>query len=311
MRYRKLGRTGLEVSEIGMGLWEIGGESMGQVNDEVSLAAMRRAWELGVNFLDTADVYGYGRSERILGRFLKEVPRDEVFIATKVGLWRSGDRSPNAYTQVDMIIEDCEASLKRLEVDYIDVYQNHLRWDENWEVFAEALIRLKQAGKARLVGLSTNDLDYVRRFDHVTGGLDTLQLDYNLLDRTPEAQLLPYCLERGIGVIVRTPLARGKLTGKFGRSTTFPEADVRRKWLTEANRPGFLRDIELVERLRFLEQGRTMGQAALAYVLAHPATSTAIPGAKTPQQVEQNVLAVERKLSASEMAHLLEVLAET
>jgi myo-inositol catabolism protein IolS len=307
MQYRSLGKTGLQVSEVSIGLWAIGGDAWGPVEDRDSLAAIECAWELGVIFLDTADVYGRGHSEELLGRFLKTVRRDKVYVATKVGLWRG--RQPNPYKDPQMIIEDCEASLKRLGTDYIDVYQDHVWWDENTEIFTEALARLKEQGKVRFVGLSANDFAYIQRFDQAIGGMDTLQLDYSLLNRHPERDALPYCQEHHIAVIVRGPLAMGKLTGKFTPETTFPEGDIRRGWLEGANRERFLRDLDLVERLRFLADGRTMAQAALAYVLAHPAVSTTIPGAKNRQQVEDNVQASARPLRQEELAQIEEVMA--
>lgn len=305
MRYRTLGKTGLEVSEVSLGLWAVGGDAWGPVEDEESLAAMRSAHELGVNFFDTADVYGRGRSEELLATFLASVPRDQVYVATKVGLWRG--REPNPYTDEQMVIEDCEASLQRLGVEQVDVYQDHVWWDENAEVFAGALRRLKEQGKVRFVGLSANDFDYVRHFDDAIGGMDTLQLDYSLLNREPEREVLPYCQEHGIGVIVRGPLAMGKLTGKFNADTTFAEGDIRADWVKGEQREKFLRDLDLVERLSFLAEGRTMAQAALAYVLAHPAVSTTIPGAKRPQQVADNVAASDRPLNEQELARIAEV----
>lgn len=307
MKYRPLGKTTLQVSEIGLGLWAIGGDAWGPVDDGESLAAIRRAWDLGVNFFDTADVYGRGHSEALLGRFLKTVPRDQIYVATKVGRWR-GER-PNPYTDPQLIIADCEASLKRLGTDYIDVYQKHVSWDENTEVFATAFQRLKEQGKVRFVGVSSNDLAAIRRFDRAIGGMDTLQLDYSLLNRHPEQEILPYCRERGIGVIVRGPLAMGKLTGKFTPATTFPEGDIRRRWLEGEQRERFLRDLETVGRLRFLAEGRTMAQAALAFVLAHPAVATIIPGAKNPQQVAENVQATEHPFRPDELARIQRVLA--
>jgi myo-inositol catabolism protein IolS len=307
MQYRILGKTGLNVSIIGMGLWAIGGDAWGPVDDENSLAAMQKAWELGVNFYDTADVYGRGRSEGLLARFLKNVPRDKIYVATKVGLWRKGSERPNPYTDPAMIMEECEASLQRLGIDHIDVYQDHVWWDENTEVFAEAFLKLKQQGKIRFGGVSTNDFNYIRHFDEAMNGMDTLQIDYSILNRRPEKDALPYCLERNIGVIVRGPLAMGKLTGKFTSETTFPEGDVRRGWTSPEHRANFIRDLEFAEKLRFLENGRTMAQAALAYVLAHPAVSTVIPGAKTPEQVADNVGAIDRQLTEEEMARLRQV----
>lgn len=234
------------------------------------------------------------------------VPRDQVYVATKVGLWRG--RQPNPYVDEQMVIEDCDASLRRLGVDYIDVYQDHVWWDENTEVFAGALQRLKEQGKARFVGLSANDHSYVKHFDEAIGGMDTLQLDYSMLNRGPERETLPYCQERGIGVIVRGPLAQGKLTGKFTPDTTFPEGDIRRAWTEGEQREAFLRDLALVEQMSFLAKDRTLAQAALGFALAHPAVSTTIPGAKRPSQVQDNITASELPLSDEELARAREVL---
>ena len=307
MIYRALGKTGLEVSEVSLGLWAVGGDAWGPVQDEESLAAMRSAFDAGVNFFDTADVYGRGHSEELLGQFLADVPREDVYVATKVGLWRG--RQPNPYVDEQMIIEDCEASLRRLGVEYIDLYQDHVWWDENTEVFTAALRRLKEQGKVRFVGLSANDHDYVRHFDDAIGGMDTLQLDYSLLNREPENETLPYCQQHGIGVIVRGPLAMGKLTGKFSADSTFAEGDIRGDWVNSDNREAYLADLEAAERLSFLADGRTLAQAALAYVVAHPAVSTTIPGAKRPSQVEDNVAAVDHPLTEAELSRIQAALA--
>ena len=165
MKYRTLGKTGLEVSGVSVGMWAIGGDAWGPVEDADSLAAIRRAWELGVNFYDTADVYGRGRSERILAQLISDVPREQIVIATKVGLWLAGGERPNPYTEPQMIIDDCVASLKRLGIETIDVYQCHLWFDENVEVFAEAFLKLKEQGKIRFAGVSTNDFLHLKHFD--------------------------------------------------------------------------------------------------------------------------------------------------
>ncbi|CAA9354516.1 MAG: hypothetical protein AVDCRST_MAG29-2500 [uncultured Nocardioidaceae bacterium] len=308
MRYRMLGKTGIQVSEISLGLWAVGGDAWGPVEDDESLAAMRTAFDAGVNFFDTADVYGRGHSEELLGRFLADVPRQDVYVATKGGLWRG--RQPNPYVDEQMVVEDCEASLRRLGVDYIDVYQDHVWWDENTEVFAAALKRLKEQGKVRFVGLSANDHEYVRHFDDAIGGMDTLQLDYSMLNREPEDATLPYCEANGVGVIVRGPLAMGKLAGKFTADSEFPAGDIRGEWVHGEQRAGYLRDLATVGRLSFLADERTLAQAALAYVLAHPTVSTTIPGAKRPSQVTDNVAAVDHPLSDQELERIAAALSQ-
>lgn len=310
MKYRTLGKTRIEVSGVSVGMWAIGGDAWGPVEDGDSLAAIRRAWELGVNFYDTADVYGRGHSEKILAELIAEVPRDQIVVATKVGLWKAGGERPNPYTDLKMILEDCEASLKRLGTETIDVYQCHLWFDENVEVFAEAFLKLKEQGKIRFAGVSTNDFPHLKHFDTAMAGVDTLQVDYSLFNREPEEEIFPYCKQNNIGVIVKGPLAMGKLTGKFTSETTFPEGDVRKDWVKVENRQNFQRDLERVEALRFLSSGRTMAQAALAYILHNPAVSTIIPGAKNPQQVEDNTAAVDLPLNEDELEKIQTILSE-
>ena len=299
MEYRDLGRTGLRVSEIGFGAWAIGGDAWGPVEDAESLAAMERALELDINFIDTADVYGEGRSESLVSKAISG-RRDEVVISTKGGLMghhREPEREP-VYDRPEKILKACEASLKRLETDHLDVYFCHIWWDkhEETEAFIEAFEQLKNDGKVRAVGVSTNDLDYIKHFDQ-DGGLDVVQLDYSILNREPERDILPYLAERGIGVVVRGPLRMGLLTGKFSEDTTFPEGDIRRSW-PEAQ--WFKESLKKVQSLKTLEDGRTLGQLALRYVLNHPAVSVSIPGAKTPVQVEANAAASVRPLLSGE-----------
>ncbi|MDQ3912345.1 MAG: aldo/keto reductase [Actinomycetota bacterium] len=304
MEYRDLGNTGLRVSEIGFGAWAIGGDAWGPVEDAESLAAIERALELGVNFIDTADVYGEGRSESLVSEAISG-RRDEVVVSTKGGLMghhREPEREP-VYDRPEKIIEACEASLERLKIDYTDVYFCHIWWDkhEETEAFIEAFERLKKDGKVRAVGVSTNDFDYIKHFEQ-GGELDVVQLDYSILNREPEREILPYLEERGIGVVVRGPLRMGLLTGKFSEGTTFPEGDIRRSW-PEAQ--WYRESLKKVQSLRHLEDGRTLGQLALRYVLNHPAVSVAIPGAKTPAQVEANAAASGRPLLSGEDLRLI------
>jgi aryl-alcohol dehydrogenase-like predicted oxidoreductase len=291
-------------------MWAIGGDAWGPVEDKESLAALRRAWELGVNFYDTADVYGRGHSEKILAQLIAQVPREQIYVATKVGLWRAVGERPNPYTDPQMILEDCDASLMRLGIETIDVYQCHLWFDENVEAFTEAFLKLKEQGKIRFAGVSTNEFPHLEHFDAAMDGVDVLQIDYSLFNRQPEEEILPYCQQNNIGVIVRGPLAMGRLTGKFTPETTFPKGDIRRDWVQGENRQQFLRDLEKVEALRFLSNGRSMAQAALAYVLHHPAVSTVIPGAKNPRQVEENIGAVDHPLGTDDMDRIRALLSE-
>jgi myo-inositol catabolism protein IolS len=296
MNYRRLGKSNMEVSEIGFGAWAIGGDAWGPVQDQNSIAAIERALELGINFIDTADVYGAGHSETLVAKAMKG-KRDQVVLSTKGGLM-GHHRDPKGepvYDRPEKVIEAFENSLRRLETDYIDVYFCHLWWDkhEETEAFMRAFEMLKRDGKVRTVGVSTENFEYIKHFNR-EGGLDVVQLDYSILNRSTEKEVLPYLQENGIGVVVRGPLRMGVLTGKFTKETVFPEGDIRKNW---PNEPWFQDSLETVNRLRPLEnEDRTLGQAALRYVLNHPAVSVAIPGGKTPEQVEQNARASVRPL---------------
>jgi aryl-alcohol dehydrogenase-like predicted oxidoreductase len=299
VRRTTLGRTGIEVSRIGFGAWAIGGDAWGPVDDAESTAAIERALELGVTFFDTADVYGRGRSEELLGRALRG-RRDEVVLSTKVGLWDSHvDRKPNLYSDPDLIVRCVEASLRRLGTDRVDVLFCHLWWDENTEAFLDAFDRLKREGKARATGVSTDDVAHLRHFDR-DGGCDVVQFDLSILNRDAERELLPYARERGIGTVVRGPLHKGLLSGKFDEATRWPEGDVRHGWPDE---PWYRDALGTVARLRPLERDdRPLSQVALAWVLAQDGVDVAIPGAKTPAQVEANARAADAGLSADELA---------
>ena len=300
MEYRELGRTGIRVSEIGFGAWAIGGDAWGPVEDAQSIAAMERALELGVNFIDTADVYGDGHSEELVARVIAG-RRDQVVVSTKGGLMghhRDPEREP-VYDQPEKVIEAFELSLRRLGTDYIDVYWCHIWWDkhEETEAFIEAFDQLKQSGKARAVGISTDGIDHLRHFNR-TGVIDAVQLDYSILNRKRESDVLPYAQEHGLGVVIRGPLFKGLLTGKFAEDATFAAGDIREGWPEE---PWYAESVEKVDRLRTLERDdQTLGQLALRFVLSQRAVSVAIPGAKDPGQVEANVAASRRPLLSSE-----------
>ncbi len=303
MEYRDLGRTGLRVSTIGMGCWAIGGDAWGPVQDRDSLAAIQRALELGINLFDTADVYGRGRSEELVGRAL-EGRRDEAIIATKVGLWHSGGERPNAYTDPQMVRDSCEASLRRLRTDRIDVYQCHLWWDENTQVFLEAFEKLKAAGKIRTYGVSTNEIAHLEHFDQ-NGTCEILQFDYSALNRSSERDLLPYAQRRRIGTLARGSLRMGILTGKFTTQTAFPEGDIRREW---PQQEWYGTQLQATERLKDLAaEDRSTAQLALAFVLSHPAVSATIPGAKNADQIEQNAAAAGIRLSQEDRARIDEI----
>ncbi|MFO8036905.1 MAG: aldo/keto reductase [Anaerolineales bacterium] len=287
---RVLGKSGLKVSEIGFGLWAAGGDVWGPTDDEEILNAIDYALDHGVNFFDTADVYGGGHSEELLGKAMAG-RRDQFIVATKIGwLDFDGEEGKSAYTSVEKLIAGVESNLKRLNTDYIDVIQSHIDFrDPTMEIFLEGFQKLEKAGKVKAYGVSTSDFEYLKAFNQ-DGKCSTLQIDYSILNRTPEKEILPYCQENQIGVIVRGALAMGILTGKFSPQTRFPEGDFRRRWHeNEDEYEVFLNDLDIVDQLRPLVEDRSLAQLALQFVISHPAVTTVIPGIKNVEQAEANI----------------------
>lgn len=301
-----LGKSGLSVSVISQGLWAIGGDYWGPTDDHESLNTIDAALEAGINFFDTADVYSSGRSEELLGQAMQG-RREQFIVATKIGWIGFDDQAKSsAYTTVEKLTAGVEDNLRRLQTDYIDLIQCHIDFhDPNMEVFIEGFQKLQREGKVRAYGLSTSDFDYLKAFN-ADGQCATLQVDYSILNRTPENDVLPYCQENNIGVLVRGPLAMGILTGKFTPETRLSETDFRRRWLDNPDEYRvFLDDLAKVEKLRSLAVGRTLAQLALQFVITHPAVTTAIPGAKTPRQLLDNLsAALLPSLTAAEMEQI-------
>jgi len=298
MQYRMLGRTGLRVSEVGFGAWAIGGPAKlgqlemgwGEVDEAQALRAIGTAYDAGVTFFDTADVYGAGRSEVLIGKALGS-KRDRVVIATKVGNRTTAEGEWVKDFSKRWITEAIDASLTRLGMDYVDLYQLHSGTDTAQyrdETF-EALDALKTAGKIRYFGISVGPCAHGPWVIRNTPA-ETIQVVYNMLEREPEAELLPLAQAQGIGIIARVPLASGFLTGKFTRDTQFAPNDHRSRTYP----PEKVRQIVgQVAKLDFLteKKDKTLAQAALQYCLAHPAVSAVIPGAKTPEQARANAAA--------------------
>lgn len=297
MKYRRLGRTNLQVSEIGFGAWAIGGPvdvagkpfGWGPADETQSTAAIRRALDLGVNFFDTADVYGLGCSEEILGRVLKG--RD-VIVATKAGNIRNASGQAGKNFNKDYLLGAVEGSLKRLRRETLDLFQLHNPSEEELRRgdCLEALEQIRQTGKVRYTGVSINNPEEGLAVLKGLLPVDSLQLVYNLLKTHMAERVLPLALEEDVGVIARVPFQYGLLTGKFERDVSFRKDD-HRSWTLA---PALIeRGIGLLETLSpHLEQHNlTAAQHALKFVLAHPAVSLTIPGARTPDQVESNVSA--------------------
>lgn len=304
MQYRTLGRTGLKVSEVGFGAWAIGGPSQlgaleigwGETDDRQSLRAIQGALESGVTFFDTADVYGAGHSEELLGRALKGL-RDQVVVASKVGIRVGSDGAVGRDFSKDYILKGIDASLARLNMDHLDLYQLHTGLDmaSYTDESFEALQMLVDAGKIRFYGVSVGPVSHGPEVIRRWPGLASIQVVYNMIAREPEAELLPLAQERGVGVIARVPLASGFLTGKFRRDVTFPANDHRsHRYPPERAR----KVVDAVGKLGFLtRQGKkTLAQAALQYCLSHPALSAVIPGAKTAEQARDNAAASDAAL---------------
>ncbi len=301
---RILGKSGIEITKIGLGLWAIGGDEWGEVDDRESLDLIDAALDMGITFFDTADVYGTGHSEKILGRAMKG-RRDKFIVATKIG-WLEFDHENQVsqYDTVEKLVTGVESNLKRLDTDYVDLIQCHIDFREpNMEVFVEGFQKLQAQGKVRAYGVSTSDFDYLQAFnaDNQTA---TLQIDYSILNRTPEKEIFPYTMANDIGVLVRGPLAMGILTGKFSKDTTFEEGDFRQRWIeNEDEYQTFLNDLAKVEKLKALANGRSMAQLAIQFTMQHPAVTVAIPGAKRVSQLRENLeAALMPALTDEEMA---------
>ena len=294
MKYRTLGRTGWDVSAVSMGCWGIGGQ-WGPVEEKQAIDTIRAALDAGVNLFDTADAYGMGQSEFYTGKALESV-RSEVYIATKVGNWARRYNDAPQLNSIYSIINCCHASLYRLGTDYIDLYQCHVGKPEHPEIFVEAFELLKKEGKIREYAISTNDLDSLKALD-AEGGCASCQINYSILSRSAERDILPWCREHNTGVLLRGPIAQGLLADKFTPETRFDDV-VRQKWNPDGNqREDFLEKLEKVAALRKLvPEGSTMLDLALQFVLANPAVTCPIPGMKTPQQARSNAAAADGEL---------------
>jgi aryl-alcohol dehydrogenase-like predicted oxidoreductase len=293
MNYRKLGRTNFQISEIGYGAWGIGGVQWLGGTDDESLTALRRAIELGVNFIDTALAYGDGHSERLVGQVVRDAGR-RIYVATKVPpknqLWpaRKGIGIESVFPY-DYIVRCAEDSLRNLKLDAIDLLQLHV-WNPEWigrEEWRRAFEDLKRGGKIRAAGLSLNDHDPDSGIEAIrTGLIDSVQAIYNIFDQGAAKNLFPLCIEENIGVLARVPLDEGGLTGKIDANTKFPTGDFRGFYF----RGGRKRQVaEHVAALRRdLSDGEDLAETALRFCISHPAVSSVIPGMRTVRHAESN-----------------------
>ena len=308
MRYRRLGRTGIEVSEIGYGAWGIGGILWRGGSDDDATAALRRAFDLGLNFIDTALVYGEGHSEQLVGGI---APKG-VAIATKVPpknrLWpaRPGIGIEEVFPY-DYVMQCTDESLGNLKRDHVDLQQLHV-WNPEWlnqDDWRRAFEDLKKSGKARHVGVSLNNHDPDSALELMrTGLIDTVQVIYNIFDQSPGAKMLPLAAELGVGVLARVPLDEGALTGTITEQTTFEEGDFRARYFRGDRKREVVEHVEALRRDLKGADG-TLPQIALRYCLSNPGVSTVIPGMRSIRNVEANCAASDAgPLGASVLAIL-------
>jgi aryl-alcohol dehydrogenase-like predicted oxidoreductase len=313
---RTLGNSDLHLTPIGFGAWAIGGGNWefawGPQDDSESVAAVHRSLDLGINWIDTAAIYGLGHSEEVVARALKSTSHKPL-VFTKCSMRWHADRSIYRSLKASSLAEELENSLRRLGIETIDLYQIH--WpdpaaeiEEGWE----ALARFKEQGKIRYIGVSNFNVDQMKRAQKIAP-ITSLQPPYSMLRRAIEAEILPYAQANRIGVINYSPMVSGLLTGKMTaeRAAAFPPDDWRRR-AVEFNEPRLSRNLKLVELLREIGSGHnvTPGVVAVAWTLHHPAITAAIVGGRSAQQVEGLAPALDFRLSDDEYARINAFLAE-
>ena len=310
MKYRTLGKSGIKVSEIGFGAWQIGG-GFGKQDDAEAIACIHRAIDLGVNFIDTAAVYGDGHSERLIGRAVAGGKRKQVAIASKIppknGRQAVDTDSIKDVFPVDWIVEITERSLATLKIDCLDLQQLH-SWtpaflkQTDW---LDGLNKLKKQGKIKSIGVSANDWDPYGSTELTKSGLiDSVQIIYNIFEQRPGERMLPAAIEANVGIIARVPFEEGLLTGNFGPDVKMDASDWRSEWMTPQRRRDAAGRVDALKR--FLKPDRaTLAALALKFCLSHPAVSTVIPGMRKLSHVDSNCAVSDGKLlSAAEIDEL-------
>jgi aryl-alcohol dehydrogenase-like predicted oxidoreductase len=309
MTVSQLGNSDLSISPLGFGAWAIGGDGWefgwGAQDDKTSVDAIHRALELGVNWIDTAAVYGMGHSEQVVAYALRTWPGPRPYVFTKCGLRWDDQGYVHRSLLANSIRSECEDSLRRLNVDVIDLYQMHWPTDDLEEGLG-AMIQLQKEGKIRWIGVSNFDVDEMRRAYRIAP-ITSLQPPYSLVRREVEQAVLPFCRSNGIGVIAYSPMASGLLTGAMTRerAATLPKSDWRSRDV-EFREPALSKNLALVERLREVGErhGRPPGQVAIAWTLQNPAVTGAIVGARSAKQVEGTVGAADLRLTDEEIAEI-------
>ena len=308
MLTKSFGKLGWPVSAVGLGAWNIGNQ-WGEIDDATAWATVRAAYHAGMTLFDVAESYGFpnGLSEMRVGQALSGI-RHNVILVSKIGNWgqRTGGAIPK--TGVDSIRISGHAILGRLRTDWVDVILCHKGDLGDPTVFLEGFEALKDEGCLRAYGISTNDLDVLKRFNR-EGTCSVVQVDYSLLNRAPEQAFLPYCQEHGIAVMVRGPLSKGLLSGRYAQGAVFTDS-VRASWNAGgAQQAQFETGAAQVGRLsEVVSPGEEMVQAAIRYTFSHPAVSLSIPGAKSPAQARTNAAAGSKALTETEAARLREAI---
>jgi aryl-alcohol dehydrogenase-like predicted oxidoreductase len=294
MRYRKLGKANIEVSEIGYGAWGIGGKQWLGGEDDEALKALHLAIEHGVNLIDTALAYGDGHSEKLVGEAVRESGR-KVYVATKVPpknrVWPAGASTPiEDVFPYEYIIECAEESLRNLGMERIDLLQLHV-WNDAWverDEWKRAFEELKRSGKVAAVGVSATEHDPDSALKVMeTGLIEAVQVIYNIFDQTPEAKMFPLAEKLNIGILARVPLDEGALSGRFSEDTTFPPGDFREWYFRGDRKKQVVKRVDALKR--DLKDGASLAAVALRFCLSNPAVSSVIPGMRTQRHVESNV----------------------
>jgi aryl-alcohol dehydrogenase-like predicted oxidoreductase len=315
MQKRQLGNTDLNVTTVGLGTWAMGGPwqfGWGPQDDDEAIAAILTALEKGINWIDTAAIYGLGHSEELVGKALRQTVH-KPFIATKCGLLWNERKEKVPCLKKESIRKECQVSLKRLGVDVIDLYQMH--WpepEEDIEQAWEEMARLAEEGKVRYIGVCNFNILQIERIRKIYP-VASLQPSYSMLHREVEDGLLQYCAEHNIGVIVYSPMQRGLLTGKFGQERLAGLAlDDHRRRNPDFQEPQFSATLELVDKLRPIAErnGKTLAQLAIVWVLRQPEVTAAIVGARKPQQIAETAPASDFKLSAKDIEEIEKLLVE-
>jgi len=308
-----LGATGMEITRIGFGAWAIGGGDWrfgwGPQEDDQSVAAIVHAVESGINWIDTAAVYGFGRSEKVVARALEGIPaKDRPYVFTKCERVPGPDGAPAGCLKRDSILREADASLERLKVDAIDLYQIH--WPQPAEDIEEgwsALAELKERGLVRHIGVSNFTVEQLEKISQIAP-VETLQPEYSLIERDGEADLLPYARRQGTGVIVYSPMGSGLLSGRMTaeRIAGLPDNDWR-KSAHEFNEPELAGNLALVERIRKVADTRGVepGAVSVAWTLRNPAVSAAIVGFRNPSQVDPLLPAASLSLTDAEVSEIV------